>query len=135
MRKGSLKRRILITGAIGLLMSLLFLLSKGTFSQTDAAQRYRDLSDACFITGAIMLGVAGLQFVAGNGIFDMINFGVLKVLSLVRSDSYRAEQPRTYYDYLQSKAGRNKGGLAGLLIIGGLFVALALLFVLLHDIQ
>jgi hypothetical protein len=73
-----------------------------------------------------------LLFVAGNGIFDMLNFGVMKVLSLVRSDKYRAKQPRTYYDYVSARNVNRRGGYSGLLWVGLIFLLLAAAFVALY---
>ncbi|NLE68677.1 MAG: DUF3899 domain-containing protein [Clostridiales bacterium] len=126
-------RRYFIGGLIALAMSLLLLWERGTFSQADDIQWLKDLSDAFFVPGVLFAGIGGLIFVAGNGIFDMLNFGVKKVLLLIRSEKHQKAFPRTYYDYLQRKNRRDNKGFGHLLIIGGVFLALSALFTLLYS--
>ena len=129
-QSGSWKRRLL-PPIIGLLLSLFLLLSRDSFSKAVPAERLKDLSDAFFVPGALLACVGALVFVAGNGIFDMVNYGVIKVLSLVRSESHRAAIPRTYYEYVQGKAGRSGAGAGPLLAMGAAFLALSAVFALL----
>ena len=55
----------------------------------------------------------------------------MKALSLVRSGD-RAQQPRTYYDYVSAKNDRRRSGYSGLLWAGLLFLLLAGVFVALY---
>ena len=132
MRTASRRKRYVIASLISLGMALALLLERGTFSKTEAAQLWQDLSDAFFVPGVMLTGIGGLVFVAGNGIFDMLNFGVRKVLLLLRSEKHRAAFPRTYYDYLQTKADRSNKGQGFLIVVGGIMLALSGLFVLMH---
>jgi len=124
--------RWLIAVAVSLLMALSVLLGRGTFQKTDPQQLWMDLSDAFLLPGAMLGGLGGLIFVAGRGFFDMVNFGVMKVLSLVRSEAYRAEQPKTFYDYIEAKSTSRRGGYAYLLVTGLACLALAGLFLVLY---
>ena len=126
------RRQYLIPLLVGIGFAVVFLWSRGTLGKTDAQELLRDVSDAFFIPGVLLVCVGGLLFVAGNGIFDMLNFGVMKVLSLVRSDKYRAKQPRTYYDYVSARNANRRGGYSGLLWVGLIFLLLAAAFVALY---
>ena len=121
-------KRYLLAFLIGIAISLLILLSKGTFSKTDILERYKDLSDAFFVSGFMLAGVGGLVFVGNNGVFDMIRFGVSKVVSLIRSEKHRSETARTYYDYLQKKAEKPSASYGFLLVSGSCLLVLSVLF-------
>lgn len=127
--------QFLITLGIALLIALLFLISKNSFAAQDQATLFKDLSDAFFTPSVLLLGVGGLVFVGGQGIFNMLSFGVMKVLSLIRSEKFRASQPRTYYDYVMEKAQRKEAPYAHLFWVGLICLALALLFLLLHELK
>lgn len=128
MKKGTAVKRTLIAAGIGLAFALLFLLARGTFQGGDQTQALKDLSDAFMIPGAMMLCVGALLYVSGNGVFDMLNYGVAKVLLLIRSEKHRAAFPKTYYDYMQAKADKRPSGYAYLLWTGLAFLLVALAF-------
>ena len=129
--KGRRKQYIIpLLAGVGFAAALLWL--RGTLGKTDAQEQLRDVSDAFFVPGVLLVCTGALLFVAGNGIFDMLNFGVMKVLSLVRSEKYRAQQPRTYYDYVSAKNDSRRSGYSGLLWAGLLFLLLAGVFVALY---
>ena len=121
-------KRYLITLLIGAVVSVLILLLRGSFAQTESPELYKDLSDAFFVSGVLLAGIGGLVFVAENGVFDMIRFGVIKVISLIRSEKHRAESPRTYYDYKEEKSGKPSAKYGFLLITGAVFVTLSVFF-------
>ena len=132
MSKGSRLRPYLVTGLISLAVVFMILWSRGTFQKSEPAQVYMDLSDAFLVPGAMLAGIGGLLFASGSGIFDMLNFGVMKVFSLIRSDAHRASQPKTFYDYVESKSGTKKGRYGYLLLSGLVLLALAGLFLALY---
>lgn len=128
MKHRSPLKRVLITVGLGLAFALLFLWGRGTLAGVPRDLALRDLSDAFMIPGTVMLCLGALLFVAGNGVFDMLNYGVAKVLLLIRSEKHRAEHPKTYYDYQQEKAARRPRGYAYLLWTGLGFLLIALVF-------
>lgn len=127
------RRRVLVTLLIGLAMAVGVLLSRGTFSATDSQTLLKDFSDAFFVPGVLITGMGALVFVSVQGVFDMMSFGVKKVLALVRSEEYRAKQPKTYYDYLKLQEERPRTAYGFLLRIGGVFLLLAVVLVVLHS--
>ncbi|HPJ02382.1 MAG TPA: DUF3899 domain-containing protein [Candidatus Limiplasma sp.] len=121
-------KRYLITFLIGAAETLLMLLVRGSFGKTDILERYRDISDSLFIAGCLLAGMGGLIFVSENGVFNMIKFGVIKVVSMIRSEKHRAETPKTYYDYLQGEAEKPSAKYGYLLMNGLIFITAAVLF-------
>lgn len=125
-------RKWLITVLIGLAIAVGVMLARDGFNAPDQAAWLSALSDACFVPGAVLCGVGLLMFVANDGFFDMINYGVLKVLKLVQSEEKRAAMPKTFYDYRVLKDANRKGGFAYILWVGLGYIALAGLFLLMY---
>lgn len=126
-------RRPLITLLVGIAMAMGVLLSRGTFSQTDRLILIRDFSDALFVPGVLLVCLGALVFVASNGVFDMLSFGIKKVAGLVRSEKFRAQQPRTYYDYVKLQGEKPRSSYGHLLKVGGGFLLIAMMLVLLYE--
>lgn len=126
-RTGTWKRYV-ITALIGLVAALLLLLSRGSFAKEIQTERFKDISDAFFVPGVLLVCMGALVFVAENGIFDMLKFGAMKVISMMRSEKSRSEYPKTYYDYLQQQAEKARKGYGFLLICGAAFLLLAVFF-------
>ena len=74
-----------------------------------------------------------LVFCADDGLFDMINYGVLKVIKLVQSEKRRSNFPKTFYEYRKMKSESRNGGFGYLLITGCAFIVLAVVFLLLSE--
>lgn len=88
------------------------------------------LSDSFFVAGTVLLGVGLLMWVAGEGMFDMLSFGV----KLIWDVAYKHEW-ESYRDYKARKAEKPKAkvgyltwvGAAGILI-GAVFTGLFYLY-------
>ena len=88
------------------------------------------LSDACFIPAVLMLCVAALMFVSNDGLFDIISYGVQKVLRLVLSEKKQAAYPKTFYEYKQAKWDTARTPVLHLIAAGITFMALAAMFLI-----
>ncbi len=128
MTRGAGLRRFLIAAAVGLAVAFVLLLSRGTLRGVPHDQALTDLSDAFMVPGIMMLCAGGMLFVADRGTFDMLRFGVGKVLMLVRGGKHRAEKPKTYYDYMESRRTGRARGYAFLIWTGLAFLLLSLAF-------
>ena len=101
------------------------LFSRGGLVTDTPTEFWQLLCDALFVPGILFASVGGLIFASGEGVFDMLRYGTMKLLLLFRRKEKRDEYPRTYYDY---KAVRSEGkhvGTASLLLCGVVFLALA----------
>lgn len=127
------RRRYTIAILVGAVMALAVLLARGTFTQTEGRTILKDVSDAFFVPGVLIICLGALLFVGENGIFDMLNFGVKKVVSLVRNEKYRAELPRTYYEYTEQQREKTRSAYGYLFIVGAVFLLAAVIFVILHE--
>lgn len=115
--------------AFGLTSSHLYcsnyhLLSAGT------ADRYRILCDAFTIPGVILLMVGLLVWISTTGMFDSLGFAfswlgarLIPGLALRRNEKY--------YDYVTRKRGNRAKGYRFLYIVGGVFLAVAIVFFIL----
>lgn len=116
--------------AVGAGIALLVAFSRDLFGQSDVRLRYQYLSDSFFVA-AVALGSAGLlAYVSSDGFFDMIGFGVKKMITLLQRDD--AKLSGTFYDYKRMKMAKRSGGYGFLLAIAALYLALAALFLLLY---
>ena len=98
MKNGS-KRRLLIAMILGLAIGLGVFSSRGGFEMSNWPEIAAALCDACFVPAALLLSFGLLLFVANDGFFDMMSYGVQKVLRLVQSAEKQAAFPKTFYDY------------------------------------
>lgn len=108
-----------ITALVGLVAALLILVLKGTY-----------LSDALFVPGVLLLGVGTLLFASNGGAFDMLAFGVIKLLDLYKRDLTKVKY-RTFYDYRQAQKDK-KRSFDYLLIVGAAMVVVASVFWIVH---
>ena len=87
--------RYLIAAGAGLVIAFVIMLAQGIFSQTDAQDVMRILSDAFFASGVLLAG-AGLILVASNGgLLDMFGYAAVLCFNLFRRDVTK----RKYKDF------------------------------------
>lgn len=126
-------RKYLITSLIGLAIGLAVFIARDGFSLRDQTGVLQAFCDAFFVPGILLASYGALVLCADDGLFDMINYGVLKVIKLVQSEKRRSNFPKTFYDYRKMKSEGRNGGFGYLLITGGAFIALAALFLILSE--
>lgn len=81
------------------------------------------LSDAFFVPGVILLGFGLLMWVAGEGMFDMMSYGV----KLLWDVAYKHEW-ESFRDYRMRKAEKERTPVGHLILVGLVFVLLGALF-------
>ena len=128
MKKDSM-RRVAITMAIGLVMAIGVFAARGGFEKTLWPEIAAALCDACFVPSALLISLGLLLFVANDGFFDMLTYGVQKTLRLVQSAEKQVAFPKTFYDYKLLKQGK-RAGFGFMMIAGGVYLALAVVFLL-----
>lgn len=131
MKPSNRARKYLIASAVGLAIAAGVFAVRGGFTAGDTAVVLAAFCDAFFVPGVLLLCFGALMFVANDGVFDMLNYGVMKVVKLVQSEKKRSAFPKTFYDYRKMKSESRKGGFGYLFIVGGAYMALAVLFLIL----
>lgn len=122
----------LIEAGIGLLVFMAVAIWRGVFGTDDITVVYKGLSDAFFVPGAFMLGIGILSFCASDGMFDIFGYGV-KSLKTLFTPFGRDDEHLRYYDYKQEKASRRGKPKYRSMIIGLVFIAGAVVCLLLYN--
>ena len=112
-----------ISVAVGVILSLLIMILKGIFTETDSVQIFNILSDSFLVPGVLLAGVGLLVFASNGGIFDMLAYGILLIGYKFMRDVTKRKY-RTYYDYKESRKGK-KRDMAFLLIVGIIFIVIS----------
>ena len=116
-----------ITTGICLILAFLICVISGIFSYTEEFRIYGILCDGFFISGIFAFAIGALIFVHNHGVFDMLIYGLQRFFSLFKKKP-REQKYETFYDYSVAKAERPKADFAYLLIIGGTFIIISLIF-------
>ena len=117
-----------ITVLVGLALTFFAALVQGVFGQTENAALMKIFCNAFFAAGAI-LACAGLLVVATEGgAFDMLSFAVVLIFDLFRKDVNKRKY-KDFYEYRQAKKEK-KRSFAFLLIVGVIFIAISLIFLI-----
>lgn len=120
-----------ITAIFGIVIAVLVLVSKETFSQTATDVIYKDLCDAFFVPGIMIAGFGLLTFASNGGSFDIIRYGLIKLFDLFKRDLTKVKY-RSFYEYRKAQQ-ENKRSFAFLLIVGCVFIVAAVVFLILYN--
>lgn len=94
------------------------------------------VSNSCFITGMIFAAVWFIGFAAGQGTFDSLGFAVESIF-VVRNWSRKRkfEERETFYDYRERKQEerKDKKRSYNTLIVGGIFILIAAVFLIVYN--
>ncbi len=88
------------------------------------------LSDAFFVPGVLLAGVGLIIFASNGGAFDMLGFAVLLFFNLFRKDVNKRKY-KDFYEYRQAKKDK-KRSMAFMLITGLIFIAIAVIFIIVY---
>ncbi|MCM1194507.1 MAG: DUF3899 domain-containing protein [Corallococcus sp.] len=106
---------------------IVILATRGAFVKSGKALIV-DLCDGFSVSGIAMLGVGLLVFVTNGGAFDMIAFGVIKLVDLFKRDLTKVKY-RTFYDYRQAQQEKKRSYL-NLIIVGTGFLIVGFAFLI-----
>ncbi len=115
---------------IGLTIALAVAGGRGAFYKSDPLFMWQYLSDGCFAAAVALLGTGVLAFVASDGLFDMLGFGIKKIFSVLARDERKMSG--TFFDYKRMKQSKRAGGYGFLIVTGTLFLAAAAAFLMLY---
>ncbi len=129
-----IKTRLLkygITVAVAAGIAALIMYSNGLFEASDTLTRYKLLADAFTIPGVILLCIGALVWVSTDGMFDGFTYAAKRLSSLIPfyGKNYKHER---YYDYVMRKRGKRISGYGFIPIVGAVFVAIAVVFIVLY---
>lgn len=111
-------------------LCFLILIVKDIFNQDTTKEIMHILADAFFVPGVVMICTGLLVFTSNEGTFDMLAYGVTKLIDLFRSDATRNKH-KSFYDYSVAKH-EEKSRFGHLLIIGLAFLGLSIIFTLVY---
>lgn len=128
-----MKKRILeysITFGVASIMAFIIAVLSGVFRYKEAFRIYAAICDGLFISGILILAVGGLLFIHNCGFFDILAYGFMRFISLFKKNP-KENKYETFYDYHVARAEKPKVEFAYFLIIGGGFILISLIFLLL----
>lgn len=111
-------------------VAVLVLVGRGSFVKS-GLDLMKDLSDAFFVPGIVMLCFGLLIISTNGGTFDMLAFGVRKLFDLFKRDLTKVKY-RTFYEYRKAQQEK-KRSFWHFLIIGAAFTMLGIAFVLVYE--
>lgn len=124
MKKNILRYAIASTAGAALAFSVMCF--KGIFSQDSLKTVFTILCDSFFVAGICLFCVGAIVAAAGGGAFDMLGYAVVMIFDGLRKNIGNRKY-KDFYEYRKAKSGRKHSSVY-LLIIGGVFVAVSLVF-------
>ncbi len=123
--KSFLKKAVpyVVSAVVGMVVFTIIVCTKKIWNYDDDKQVLRILSDAFFVPGVILAGVGLLIFASNGGAFDMLSYAFIRFFDLFRRD-VRNKKYKDFYEYREAKKDK-KRGMAFMLIVGVIFIALA----------
>lgn len=120
----------IITAVIGIAITVAIICSKQIWAADSTKVVMQILSDAFFVPGVLLAGVGLIIFASNGGAFDMLGFAVLLFFNLFRKDVNKRKY-KDFYEYRQAKKDK-KRSMAFMLIIGLIFIAIAVIFIIVY---
>ena len=116
---------------IGLLIILLIvIIYQSKYQFLTSHDKYAVLSvfcDATFVAGVIVGGIGGLLLISGEGLFDIIAYGVSKAFQFLFVNKEKRDN-EAFIDYKLRKEGERSGGRIWFVaVVGAAFLLIALL--------
>lgn len=128
MKINKVVRRYVITFILGLIIFYFTARYRGLFSVTNKKQLYMALSDGFLLPSFMILGFGGLIIATNSGLFDICAYSVGKLKQMLTKEMYRDKKfPETFFDY-KLKYEDRKVSYIYLLVVGGFYLLLSILF-------
>ncbi len=119
-----------IAAVVSLGITLVILQIRSYPELGEAQARAAALSDAFFVPGVLFAGVAGLSFIADDGLFDIFSFSFLRMKTIFRIRKKDDDGPKSFYEYRMMKHEGKKSSLKFLFVIAGADLLAAVIFLL-----
>lgn len=124
MKKNLLKYGI--PALIGAAITLTVAMGQG-LGGVGSAWSLRVLSDGCFVTAVLMVGMGALVWVSTTGFFDIFTYAGKSLLVLF-SPMKQPEKLKKFYEYKADKDEKRKKADFTLLIVGAAYLLLSFVF-------
>ena len=121
-----------ISTGICALLAFLIMVIGGIFATQEQFRIYALICDGCFISGIIFVCLGLLFFIYNSGFFDIISYGFMRFFSMFKKNP-REVKYETLYDYKVAKAEKPKAHFLYLIIVGGAFILISIIFLILWD--
>lgn len=122
-----------ITTAAAGLATLGVLSLQGYWEATATVDKYRILADGFTVPGVLLIMVAALIWVSSEGFFDSLAYAFTRVGGMLIPFFKKGREHQSYYDYKMSRRDKRAHGYSFLFFVGLVFVAVAVVFVVLHE--
>ncbi len=120
----------LIALLCGFALWLIGVLYQGLPQGSNAREWFRVLSNGALIPGVLLVGISGMTWIAGEGLFD----GIKYTLSSMKSRIWGQEKRyASYYDYTRRE--KKKGSSYPMLLPGLFFLTAAIILTLLYNLN
>ncbi len=129
----SQNKQYVIPSVIGLVVAVAICIMNDIFALETSAEVFTILSNAFAIPGFVMFGIGIMVWVMNEGLFNGISYGMKTVgrsLSARKGEKIKDEE---FYEYnARQKAKHHK--FKHLLIVGGVFVVISIVFAFLYGV-
>lgn len=115
--------------AVDLAVGAVIAAAVGALGASRGDEPFRWLCDGAFVAAVMLLGVGGLRLAANKGTFDVAGFGAKVAVDTALP--FLQHKKETILEYKERKAQARKSP-APLLIAGGCWLALSLVFLALY---
>ncbi len=120
----------IIASVIGIIIFIIIICTKTIWNAQGAKEIMQILSDAFFVPGVLLAGVGLIIFASNGGAFDMLSYAVIRIFDLFRKDA-KNKKYKDYYEYREAKKEK-KRNMGFLLIVGIVFIVLAVIFLIIY---
>lgn len=117
--------RYAATFGIGLAAAVVQAIIMGLLHEEDSKELYKILSDACMVSGSVLIGCWGILWASRNGFFDWFGYSFGALASAIRS-LWKKDDPdriggESYGDYADRMYEKRKNRKFGHFLATGLF--------------
>ncbi len=122
---------IIYCAAAGIAVFFLAAYLMGVFSANHTRQLFGALSDACYIPGILLSGIAAISWAGSLGTFDMIGYSMKTLFFFLPNNDLKKN--RTFYDYRHNKDEKGRKWFCEMLIVGLIFILLGCICLIVYS--
>lgn len=120
----------IISAVVGIAVFIIIICVKKIWNADSPYVAAQILSDGFFVPGVLLAGAGLIIFASNGGAFDMLAYAIIRLFDLFKKD-VRNRKYKDYYEYREARKGK-KRGLAFMLIVGSVFIILAVIFLIVY---